>query len=83
MEYAIKVGNQYFKEYIYHDINTNGRFAGIGHNSTLRDGDIIGIVTTDKPERTWSRRGLGGTIGTLYTIDKVRDKKIEIIPMEG
>lgn len=84
MEYAIKIDGRYFKEYVYHEENRKGRFAGIGHNSTLRDGDIVGVVTTEEPEYTWSRRGLSGTIGVLYTIDTVKDKKVEIRPiLEG
>lgn len=77
MEYAIKIDGKYFKEYIYHQ-GTSGRSFG---GTRLQDGDIIGIVLTDKAERTEVRRSIGNTITTLYQIDKMRGKKIEIVPL--
>ena len=76
MEYAIVVDGKYFKEYIYADKNIEGRFG----KGRIIEGDIIDIILTDKVERTEVGRSLGNTITTLYTIDKMRGKGIEVVP---
>lgn len=82
MYYAIKIDGKYFKEYIYAEKNIGGRFGGITEGgSVIREGDIIDIVTTEEVERTEVRRSIGNTISTLYGIDMMRDKKIEIVPI--
>lgn len=77
MEYAIKLENGYFKEYIYADKNVRGRFGKV----ILNEGDIIGVVVTQGIERTEVGRSIGNTITTLYQIESMRGKKIEIIPV--
>ena len=82
--YAIKIDGKYFKEYKYADISTKGRYAGhTALGSNLQDGDIVDVVLTKTIENTQSRRGLRDTISTLYEIEKIRNKAIEIIPVEG
>lgn len=81
--YAIKIGNMYFKQYKYATNEDVRRYAG---NATmmglLREGDIKDIIVTEEPERTETRRSVGNTITTLYTIEKLRNKNIEIVPIE-
>jgi hypothetical protein len=81
--YAIKIDNKYLKGYEYATKEDVRRYAG---NATvmglLREGDIKDIIVTDTPERTETRRSVGNTITTLYTIEKLRDKSIEIVPVE-
>ena len=79
--YAIKIDNKYFKNYIYATKDDVRRYCG---NATvmglLREGDIVDIILTDKPVRTETRRSVGNTICSLYTIEKLRNKRIEIEP---
>lgn len=78
MEYAIKIDGEYFKDYIYADKNTKGRFGKVQYYI----GDVINITTTKEIERTEVRRSIGNTISMLYGIEKMKNKKIEIIPIE-
>lgn len=80
--YAIKIDNKYFKEYIYCDKDNKGRYAGHGELSILsNEGDIVDIVTTDNIERTETKRSIGNTIRTIYTIEKLKNKEILIVPV--
>ena len=79
MEYAILIDGEYFKEYVYADKNISGRFGKVN----IYEGDIIDIVTTKEIERTEVRRSIGGTIETLYMIESIMDKRIEIIPIRS
>lgn len=82
--YAIRIDGRYFKDYVY--AQRSPRMGYLGHTrfgTTIQEGDIIDIVTTPTPERTEVKRSLGGTIATIYAIDKLRNKKIEIIPIQG
>lgn len=78
MEYAIKIDGEYFKDYVYTDKNMKGRFGKVQYYV----GDIIDITTTKEVERTEVRRSIGNTISMLYGIEKMKNKKIEIIPIE-
>lgn len=81
--YAIKIDNKYFKEYMYYDKDKESRYAGHGTlDSKLKDGDIIDIVLTDNAERTETKRSIGNTIGTIYTIEKFKNKELTIIPVK-
>lgn len=81
MEYAIKIDGRYFKEYIYVDTCYKDRYGGITALGTrLKEGDIVGIYTTETIDRTEVGRSIGNTIATLYSIESIKDKKIEIIP---
>lgn len=81
--YSIKIDNKYFKEYVYADKNLLGRYAGHGKlGNLIQEGDIVDIKLTDSPERTETKRSISGTIGTIYQIEKFKDKKIEIIPVK-
>lgn len=77
MEYAVKINGKYFKEYVYAEKNIKGRFGKVG----VIQGDIIDLELSDEVERTFSSRCLGGTLATIYLVEKFRDKKIEIIPL--
>lgn len=79
MEYAIKIDEKYFKEYVYATENVSKRFG----RGRILEGDIVDIVLTDKVERTEVGRSLGNTITTLYTIPKMKGKGIGIVPLEG
>jgi len=79
--YAIMIENRYFKDYIYATKKTVDRYAGNTQlGSVITEGDIIGIITTDKPERTEVRRSVANTIAVLYDIENLKNKIIEIIP---
>lgn len=78
MYYAIKIGDKYFKDYVY---ASKGDVEHRYGRARVGEGDIIDIVLTDKPERTEVRSSLGNTIGILYRQDFMRDKKAEIIPI--
>jgi hypothetical protein len=85
MEYAIKIGNKYFKEFIYDEnINSKGRFTGgatrIGNYET---GDIIDILLTEDIELTLTRRSLADKIQLIYDIDKFKKQKVGIIPINN
>ena len=81
--YSIKIDNEYFKEYVYATKEDVRRYCG---NATLmgrlQEGDIIDIISTKEPVREDTRRSVGNTVTTLYTIEKLRDKVIEIIPIK-
>lgn len=82
--YAIKIGKQYFKEYVYATKEDLRRYSG--HSSlggNLQEGDIINIVLSDTAERKETKRSIGNTISVIYQIEKLKDKKIEIIPIEN
>ena len=82
MRFAIKIDGKYFKEYVYHETKTSDRYTGhTSFGTNLQDGDIIDIITTDEPERLEVPRSIGNTISTLVSIDKIKGKVIEIIPM--
>ena len=76
MEYAIRIDGKYFNEYIYADKDISGRIGKVN----IQEGDIINITLTDEIERTEIKRSVGNTISTLYSIESIQDKKIEIIP---
>lgn len=81
--YAIKIDNKYFKEYIYATKENISRYAGhTAFGWAIQDGDVIDIECTDTPQRTDTRRSLGNTISLLYTVDKLKSKTIEILPIE-
>lgn len=80
--YAIKIDNRYFKDYIYATKKTADRYGGNTQlGSVITEGDIIGIITTGKPERTEVRRSVANTIAVLYDIENLENKIIEIIPI--
>lgn len=79
MEYAIKIDGKYFKDYVYADENIAGRFG----KGRILAGDIIDIVLTDQIERTEVGRSLGNTITTLYTIEAMRGKGMEVVAIGG
>lgn len=81
-EYAIKIGNKYFKEFIYTKQNCQGRYGGhTGNEGVYVQGDIVDIDLTKDIELTLSRRSLGGKIKLIYDIDKFKNKKVSIIPI--
>lgn len=81
--YAIKIDNGYFKDYQYADVNTTGRHQGNTALGTgLQEGDIVDVITTEEPVRIETKRSLGSTITTIYGIGALRNKKIEIVPIE-
>jgi len=81
-EYAIKIGNKYFKEFIYTKQNRKGRYGGnTGNGGVYVQGDIEDIYLTEDIELTLSRRCLGDKIKLIYDIDKFKNKKVSIIPI--
>lgn len=54
------------------------------HNlgSVLKDRDIVDIIVTENIERTEIKRSIGNTIKTILEIEKFRNEKIIIIPVE-
>lgn len=81
--YAIKINDRYFKDYVYLDKNNKGRYAGnTGLGNNFQEGDIVDIITTELPERKEIGRSVGNTVSLLVSIDKLRGKVIEIIPLE-
>lgn len=81
--YAIKIKGKYFKEYDYQEKTIKDRYAG---NATLggilKEGDIKGIICTDKPERTETRKSIGNTIAVIYDIEALKNEIIEIVPVK-
>lgn len=83
MYYAIRIDGKYFKEYVYYQKNMKDRHTGhttLGNR--IQDGDIVDIITTDKPERIEAPMSIGGTISILTRVDKLKGKVIEIVPIE-
>ena len=85
MEYAIKIGDKYFKEFIYDEnINSKGRFTGgatsMGNYGT---GDLIDIELTNEIELTLTRRSLADKIQLIYDIDKFKQQQVGIIPVNN
>ena len=81
--YAIKINGLYFKNYDYVTKAEQHRYAGNAtYNGLLQEGDIKDIICTNNPERTETRRSIGGTLNTLYSIEKIKKLLIEIIPVE-
>lgn len=81
-EYAIKIGNKYFKSFVYSDKNTYGRFTGgATRTGNYETGDIIDIELTKEIELTETRRSLADKIQLIYDIDKFKNKKVSIIPV--
>lgn len=80
--YAIRIKNKYFKEYEYQGKTIKDRYAG---NATLggvlKEGDIKGIICTDAPQRTETRKSVGNTIAVLYDVEALRNEVIEIVPV--
>lgn len=82
VRYGIRVDGKYFKEYVYYQARVVDRYTGHTlFGNRLQDGDIVDIITTDEPERLEVPRSIGNTISTLVTIEKMKDKVIEIIPL--
>lgn len=82
--YAVKINNKYFKEYVYADKTINGRYAGhTQFGSTVQEGDIIGLILSDVPERTETKRSIGGSISTIYQIEGMQNKVIKIVPVQS
>jgi hypothetical protein len=80
-KYAIKINNEYFKEYVYLNSNNKNRYAGNTQlGSVLREGDIVDIITTEKPERFEYRRSIGNTISSILRIEKMKGSQIIIEP---
>ena len=82
--YAIRIDGRYFKDYVHFDKKTIGRYSG--HTAlagTLSEGDIIDVNLTNNIQRTEVARSIGNTISVLYGIEKLKNKMIEIIPIEG
>lgn len=81
--YAIRIGSKYFKDYIYADKDYIGRHGGnTGLGTVVAEGDIVDVKLTNAIERTEVARSIGNTISTLYQIEKMKGKTIEIIPIE-
>lgn len=82
--YAIRIDNKYFKEYVYADKNTIGRYTGHSQlGNVIQEGDIIDLVLTDTPERTETKRSIAGSISTIYQVESMQNKIIEIIPIKN
>jgi hypothetical protein len=82
IEYAVKIDSKYFKEYVYAGKTTKGRHSGhTQFGSFIQEGDIIDIITTIEPERTETKRSIGNTIALLYEIENIKNKVIQIIPI--
>lgn len=80
--YAIQIGDKFFKEYVYCEKSQQGRFSGHGAiNGILQEGDIIDLKLTKGPERTETKRSIGGTITTILQIEKFKNKSIQIVPV--
>ena len=80
--YAIKVGSKYFKDFIYADKNTYGRYGGhFGNAGVYNEGDIIDIELTKDPDTTLSKRSIATKIQLIYDIDKFKTKKVSIVPI--
>ena len=82
--YAIEIEGKYFKGYVYaKDLKTKGRHTGhTAFGSRMDPDDIVDIITTDKPERQDVKYSIGEVVKTLCSIDKVRRKKMTIIPIK-
>ena len=82
--YAIEIDGKYFKDYVYaKDLKTKGRWTGHTQlGSRMDPDDIVDIITTDKPERQDVKYSIGEVVKTLCSIEKVRRKKMTIVPIE-
>ena len=81
--YAIKINGKYFKDYIYVTEKDQSRYLGHGvQGSLVQEGDIIDLVFTSTAERTEVRRSIGNTIATILQIEKFKNTKIIIEPIE-
>lgn len=81
-DYAIKIDGKYFKDYVYSDKNTYGRFSGGATNiGNYQTDDIIDLILTDNIEYTTSRRNISEKIKIIYDIEKFKNKKVSIIPV--
>lgn len=81
MNYAIRINNRYFKEFVYAK-EISDRYAGNTAIGYRVDGDdIVDIITTDLPERTEVINSVAGTIRMLLSIEKLEGKIIEVIPL--
>jgi hypothetical protein len=83
MEYAIKINGKYFKEFIYSDKNTYGRYTGGATNiGNYQSDDIIDIELTEDIQTTFTRRSLADKIQIIYDIDNFKNKETNIIPLK-
>ncbi|NFE13309.1 hypothetical protein FDB55_17585 [Clostridium botulinum] len=81
-EYAIKVGNKFFKDFIYYEnVNNTGRYSGHWNGEIYKKGDIVDLALTKEAELTLTKRSLAGKIQLIYDIDKFKKKKVSIIPV--
>lgn len=81
--YAIKIGRKYFDSFIYYEKRGKGRYGGnFGNAGIYQYGDIVDIKLTESIEITMVRRELGEKISLIYDIDKFKNSKINIIPIE-
>ena len=81
--YAIKINSKYFKDYVYATEKDQGRYFGHGYQGSLiQEGDIIDLVLTKTVERTQVRRSIGNTISTILQVEKFKNAKIIIEPIE-
>lgn len=84
IEYYIKVGNKYFKDFVYARKSTNDRYGGnFGNAGIYKEGDIIDLELTKDAELTLSRRSLATKIQLIYDLDKFKTKKVSIIPVSA
>lgn len=79
MEWAIKVGEKYFKDFEY-KANTNGRHGGhTALGSILDSNDITGLELTEQAERTMAAVEVSGKVKSL--VDLMRYKDIKPMPI--
>lgn len=82
MQWAIKVGEKYFKGFEY-KANTNCRHAGHTALGTVLDSnDITGLELTEKPEKTMAAVEVSGKIKSLVDLMRYKDIKPMNITIE-
>ncbi|QEH69934.1 hypothetical protein [Cellulosilyticum sp. WCF-2] len=81
-EYAIKIDDKYFYDFVYATKGNSGIYAGHGaQGSLIKEGDIIDLELTEIAKRTFSRRSIGTKISLILQVDQYKRKDIHIVPM--
>ena len=73
--YAIKIGNRYFKEFVYCEENTKGRYSGHWNREVYKKGDVIDLEPTKEADLKLTKRSLAGKIQLIYDIPKFKEKR--------